>query len=425
MHVAYIHQHFSTTRGATGTRSYEWSQRLLAAGHRVTMICGAYEPGDSGTSESAHRRVSESNIDGIRVLRVAEPYGNRMGFARRVWAFGRFAQTAERLAASLDADLVLATSTPLTVGIPGKNGARKLGVPFVFEVRDLWPELPIAMGVIRNPLLKWYLRRMERNIYRAARHVIALAPGIREGVASTGYPRHRISMIPNGCDLDLFIPSREPLSDERFGAAGDFRLVYAGAHGAANGLDAVLDAAAELKRRGIGGIRFVFIGDGGQRERLMERSRKDGLQDLTSWVRSIPKEELARILPRMDVGLMILRNVPAFYQGTSPNKFFDYLAGGLPVLNNYPGWLAGMIEQNRCGVVVPPDDPAALAEAIVRLRASSAERKEMGLAARSLAEREFSRDVLGSRFVEVLERVHREHLETRVAGALSAAPIGR
>ncbi len=404
MHVAYIHQHFSTKRGATGTRSYEMSRRLIAAGHRVTMICGAFELGDTGSSSTNVERVTESNVDGIRVLRVNEPYANKMGFARRVMAFGRFARAAEKLVSRLDADLVFATSTPLTVGLPGKKGSRRLGVPFVFEVRDLWPELAIAMGVVRNPLLKWYLRRMERRIYFAAKHIIALAPGIAEGIARTGYPADRITMIPNSCDLDLFRLSNEPLIDERFGNHDDFRLVFTGAHGRANGLDAVLDAAAVLKRRGVTGVRFVFIGEGGHRERLIERSRREGLDELTRWVKSMPKEELARILPRMDVGLMILKNVPSFYFGTSPNKFFDYISCGLPVLNNYPGWLAGMIEEHGCGAAVPPDDPRAFADAVIRMREERETLKSMGLMARQLAEREFSRDVLGARFVEVLER---------------------
>lgn len=402
MHVAYIHQHFSTQKGATGTRSYEMSRRLLAAGHRVTMVCGAFELGGGGEISNTER-VSESEIDGIRVLRVNEPYANRMGFYQRIQAFGRFARAATKIVSRLDADLVFATSTPLTVGIPGMKAARRLGVPFVFEVRDLWPELPIALGIVKNPLLKWYTRRLERKIYFAADHIIALAPGIREGVTATGYPVEKTSMIPNSCDLDLFKPSDEALNDARFGPADEFRLIFTGAHGLANGLDAVLNAAAELKRRGVRGIRFVFLGEGGQRDRLMQRSKEMGLDDLTVWIKAIPKTELARVLPRMDVGLMILKNVPSFYFGTSPNKFFDYIACGIPVLNNYPGWLSGLITENKCGVAVPPDDPVAFADAVLKLRDNPDACREMGRKGRILAETQFSRDVLGAQFVKVLE----------------------
>lgn len=406
MHVAYIHQHFSTRRGATGTRSYEMALRLLRRGHRVTMICGAYEAGDQIADKQ--RRVVEEDIDGIRVLRVAEPYGNRMGFTRRVLAFGRFARTATQLVRGLDADLVFATSTPLTVGIPGMNGARRLHVPFVFEVRDLWPELAIALGVVRSPWLKWYTRRLERNIYSAAQRIIALAPGIKDGICRTGYSPDRVTIIPNASDLDLFRPASDKTLDERFGGPDEFRLVFTGAHGLANGLDAVLDAALELKRRGVKGIRLVFIGEGNQRARLIARCKSDGTDALITWLSAIPKTELAAVLPRMHVGMMVLKNVPSFYYGTSPNKFFDYIAAGLPVVNNYPGWLADLIHEHDCGVVVPPNDAAAFADAIIRLRDAQYDLPGMGRRGRQLAERSFSRELLGEQFVDWLEGAQRD-----------------
>ncbi|MFQ5807881.1 MAG: glycosyltransferase family 4 protein, partial [Phycisphaerae bacterium] len=310
MHVAYIHQHFTTPTGYSGTRSYEMSQRLLRARHRVTMIAGAgsasnlrFDPG---------KRVTEQEVDGIHVLGVSEPYANVMTYARRILAFGRFARTATRLVRSLDADLVFATSTPLTVGLPGMKGAKALGVPFVFEVRDLWPELPIVLGIVKNPLLVWYLKRMERRIYQAAHRIVALSPGVRDGICRTGYPAERVTMIPNSADTTLFRPAADKRLDARFGPPEDFRLVFTGAHGPANGLDAVLDAAVVLRRRNVRGIRFVFIGWGRERERLIQRSRSDGTIDTISWLKAMPKRELAAILPRMDVGMMILKNVPAF-----------------------------------------------------------------------------------------------------------------
>lgn len=407
MHVAYIHQHFSTRDGSTGTRSYEMAQRLMAAGHRVTMICGVNDNTVRVFGDAAG--IREMEIDGIRVICIAEPYSNAMGFARRVLSFGRFARAAARVVGRLDADLVFATSTPLTVGLPGMKGARKLGVPFVFEVRDLWPDIPIAIGIVRNPVLKWYLRRMERRIYFAAERIVALSAGMKEGIGRTGYPANRVAVIPNAADLDLFRPDPQPLVDERFGPPGDFRLVFTGAHGLANGLDAVLDAAAELKRRGVKGIRFVFIGKGGQKDRLMARCRLEGLDELTSWVDSVPKAELARLVPRMDVGMMVLKNLPAFYYGTSPNKFFDYLASGIPVLNNYPGWLADLIREHRCGLAVPPDDPPAFADAVLWLRDHRDEAQQMGRRGRQLAEERFSRDRLGRQFLETLEAARVSH----------------
>ena len=243
MHVIYIHQHFGTRQAADATRSYEMSQGLIRAGHRVSLICGLSDRNADVLNHS--QRVSETLVDGIHVHCIAEPYAAGMSFYRRLWAFRNFAVQAAHVASSLKGDLVFATSTPLSVGIPGMKAARKLGVPFVFEVRDLWPELAIAMGVLKNPLLIWYARRLELKIYRSAARIIALSPGMRAGIIDTGYPSERVTMIPNGCDLDLFRPNSEPLNDERFGAPDDFRLVFTGAHGLANGLDAVLDAAVE------------------------------------------------------------------------------------------------------------------------------------------------------------------------------------
>jgi glycosyltransferase involved in cell wall biosynthesis len=404
MHVAYIHQHFSTRTGSAGTRSYELSRCLLDAGHRVTLISGANPRCDVAIDPDG--RLTRSNVDGICVLAIAESYSNVMGAARRALSFSRFARKAYRAVQDLDADLVFATSTPLTVGIPGMKGAKRLNVPFVFEVRDLWPEGPIAAGALKNPLIKWYLRWLERRIYRAAQWIVALSPGIVEGVCRTGYPRERISMIPNAADNDLFHPTEESLDDERFGPRDDLHLVFTGAHGLANGLDAVLDTVAELKARREKGVRFVFIGEGSQKDRLIKRAEQEGLAPWISWIPSMPKESLAQILPRMNVGMMILKNVPAFYYGTSPNKFFDYIASGLPVLNNYPGWLAQMIEEHDCGLAVPPDDPGAFASAVVWMRDHRPELRAMGMRARSLAETRFDRLTLGRQFVTLLEHVY-------------------
>lgn len=407
MHVIYIHQHFATKAGATGTRSYEWSQRLLAAGHQVTMICGEYAPGGLRGGTSAG--VREHTVDGIRVLQIPEYYENRMGMLRRALAFGRFARAATRLIRTLQGDLVFATSTPLTVGVPGMKGARHLGVPFVFEVRDAWPEMLVSSGLLKNPLMIRYGLYLEKKIYRAAQHIVALSPGIRDTIIRTGYPSERISMIPNASDVDMFKPEGQSLDDDpRFGPPGSFRVVFTGAHGYLNGLDAVLDAAAELLRRGERDIQFVFIGTGRERDRLMQRSRQEGLDPICRWIEPMPKAELTAVLPRMDVGLMVLINAPVMHYGTSPNKFFDYIACGLPVVNNYPGWLAGLIAQHECGKAVPPGDAAAFADALIWLRDHPAARAVMGQNARGLAEQQFSRELLGTQFVRLLEHVHAE-----------------
>ena len=406
MHIAYIHQHFQTPQDKGGTRSYEMSLRLIAVGHRVTVVSGAMEgAGERVGLEGDGKTV---NIDGIDVHYINEPYENRMSFWQRVAVFRRFAKKAERIVEQVRPDLIFATSTPLTVGEPARKAAQRLKVPFVFEVRDLWPELPIAMGIIRNPLLIGYLKHMERRIYRAARHCIALSPGMKDGIVETGYPAERVTIIPNAADLARFKPNRSLPRDEWLGDLACCRFVFSGAHGEANGLDALIDAAIALKARAESGIQFICIGYGKLKPRLIERARAAGLGDMIIWCGPVPKQRLAALLPTFDVGLMLLKNVPAFYRGTSPNKFFDYIASGLPVLNNYPGWLADMITQEDFGRVVPPDDAEAFADACIWFRDNSAARIAMGGRARAYAKREHSRDRRADQFIATLERVHRE-----------------
>ncbi len=400
MRVIYIAQHFSRPDGAGSLRVYHFTRRLVEAGHSVVVVTGP----SFGEGGSADNRVAEESVDGVRIVRIDESYSTMMSIPRRLRAFGSFAATATKLVRRMDADLVFATSTPLTTGIPGALGARKLDVPFVFEVRDLWPAFAVEMGIITNRGVIAAAQRLERWLYGSAERIIALAPGIKEGVCATGYNPDRVAMIPNGCDLGIFVPSDAPLQDPRFGEESDLRLIFAGSHGVANGLDAVLDAAVVLKKRREKGIRFIFVGRGRERDRLMRRSSDESLDEsLVSWIDPMPKLELAALMPRFDVGMMILANVPGFYQSTSPNKFFDYIASGLPVLNNYPGWIADEITSNQCGIGVPPDDAEALAEAVVWMRDNRSSLEQMGKRARLLGERKFSRDLLAKRFVANLE----------------------
>jgi glycosyltransferase involved in cell wall biosynthesis len=258
---------------------------------------------------------------------------------------------------------------------------------------------------MKNPLLLGGMSALEWLAYRASDACIGLSPGIVAGVRRRAKANHPIALIPNGADLELFRPGRR--AELRLDGVGptDFVAAFTGAHGVANGLDAVLDAAAVLRKQGRSNIKLAFIGDGGVKNRLVERARREGL-DNCLFFPPIRKLLLAELTGRLDCGLMILANVPAFYYGTSPNKFFDYLAAGLPIVNNYPGWLADLIQQNGCGVTVAPDDPSALAAALAALANSPDQRRQMGARARQFAEREFAREKLAAEFVEFLTRTH-------------------
>jgi glycosyltransferase involved in cell wall biosynthesis len=401
MHILYLHQHFSTPAGSTGIRSYEMARALLARGHKVTMLCGSYRGAVTGLGGEFVRGVRRGQVDGIEVVEIDCAYANAMGFTQRAMVFLKFALKSTRIALTENYDLVFATTTPLTAGIPAIVARWLRGKRFVFEVRDLWPELPKAMGVITNPVVLWAMGVLEWVSYRSAHRLIGLSPGMVEGIARLGVTRERIAMIPNGCDMELFNEAGEAWRPE--GVAEDVLMaVYAGTHGRANGLDAVLDAAAVLKAHGRDDIRIVLIGDGKLRPELMARAEREGLNNVL-FLPPVNKAKLAGLMKATDVGLQLLANVPAFYYGTSPNKFFDYLASGVPPLTNYPGWVAELITNNQCGFAVPPATPLAFANALEQAANDRAMLRKMASNARALATKEFTRSTLAAQFADWLE----------------------
>lgn len=401
MKFLYFHQHFSTPKGSTGTRSYEMARALVVRGHQVTMVCGSYGGGETGISSAfaGGRRTGE--VDGIDVIEFDLAYSNSDGFLRRAWLFLKFAGRSVGIALREKYDVVFATTTPLTAGIPGIFARWLRRKPFVFEVRDLWPELPREMGVITNPLVLGAMSVLEWASYRSATRCVGLSPGIVDGIARLGVPRERIALIPNGCDLNIFSADQESWRPVGVGR-DDLLAAFTGTHGIANGLDAVLDAAAVLKRRARNDIKLVLVGQGKLKPELQARAGHEGLDNVVFHA-PVSKTKLAGLMAGTDVGMQILANVPAFYYGTSPNKFFDYIASGLPVLNNYPGWLAEMIRKEGCGFAVPPDDPAAFADALEQAADDRKALRVMGKNGRKLAVREFDRRILSDRFVKWLE----------------------
>lgn len=401
MRVLYFHQHFTTPQGASGIRSYEMARRLLARGHQVTMVCGSSGVGKTGLDIPFKKGVRRGFVDGIEVIELDLPYSNSDSFVKRGFTFLKFAFRSILLVFKENYDLVFATTTPLTAGVPGILARWLRGKPFVFEVRDLWPELPKAMGVIKNPLVLWAMSVLEWSSYRSAHRVIGLSPGIVDGIVKCGVTRSKIALIPNGCDFNIFAHGVEPWKPHQVGD-GDLLAVFAGTHGLANGLDAILDAAAELKRRKRADIKMVLIGGGKIKPHLMARAASENLDNII-FLEPVNKARLAGLMARTDIGLQVLANVPAFYYGTSPNKFFDYISASLPVLCNYPGWMAEMIKSNGCGFAVEPESPSSFADALEKAADDRELLRAMGGRGRLLAEREFDRTKLSNKFVDWLE----------------------
>ncbi|TGE75707.1 glycosyltransferase WbuB [Pseudoalteromonas sp. KS88] len=397
MNILYFHQHFSTPSGSTGIRSYEMAQRLLKHNHQVTMVCGSYGGGETGLTTDFVKGRREGVVDGINIIEFDLAYSNADGLVKRAGTFLKFALKSIGIALTHKYDVVFATTTPLTAGIPGIFARWLRGKPFVFEVRDLWPELPKEMGVITNPLVLAAMSALEWCSYRSAHRCIGLSPGIVEGIKKRGVKASKVEIVPNGCDLTIF--ADEVTAWRPDGVANtDLMAVFTGTHGQANGLDAALNAAVELKKRGRDDIKLVLVGQGKLKESLQARAKQEGLDNVI-FHPPVNKSKLAELMKGADIGLQLLANIPAFYYGTSPNKFFDYISAGLPVLNNYPGWLAGMIKENNCGYAIEPDNAFAFADALEDAANKKELLPEMGERAQALAKRDFNRHNLADKWV--------------------------
>ena len=400
MRVLYLHQFFATRDSSLGLiRSYEFARRLVEQGHQVTMVTSS-----SRLPEEYDRRVFvQGEVDGIRVRSMRVRYSNYMGHLRRIGSFVLFTIGATWLAVTAGKhDVAFATSTPLTVGIPGWIAAALTRTPFVFEVRDLWPEAAIQMGALkRGSVVARLAKALERFLYRRAVSVIALSPGMAEGVVAEGIDPTRVHMIPNCSDLDLFHPGPKDASlVERFGLTGRFVVGYAGAVGPTNALeDNVPEAARTLASRGRSDVIFLLAGEGKSTPELARRTRD---LDNVRMIGAQPKRNVPAITRTADLLLTIFADVPILATN-SPNKFFDALASGRPVLVNQDGWMRELVESNDAGVYVPAGDGVAMADAIQALADDPERVARQGRNARLLAEREFGRDEQAQRFIDVLE----------------------
>lgn len=399
MNVLYLHQHFATRAGTGGTRSYEFSQHLLQRGHTVTMVAGRRQGGGYGMER-------HQQIDGIDVICCGSWYSNRLSPLRRLWSFARFtfgACTLRTKKLGNRPDVVFATSTPLTIGIPGVLLARRLRVPLVFEVRDLWPEAPIGMGVLKNPVVIRLARALERWIYRNARHVIALSPGMAGGVQRGGVVAEHISTIPNASDVELFTPEhRDRAHLEPWGVGSEFVAIHAGSMGAANGLMYVVEAAKILAQRKVDGIRILIAGDGGTRPKLESKVAEYGLTNVT-FMGSLQRHDMGNIVPSCDAAITSFLPLEIL-KTNSPNKLFDGLSSGIPNIVNSAGWTKELVERANAGLYVDATQPAELADALIRLQENPGAAAEMGRNARSLACEKFDRAKLATEFVGVLEQ---------------------
>jgi glycosyltransferase involved in cell wall biosynthesis len=402
MRVVYLYQYFKTRDGYGSTRAYEFASRLRHKGHEVLIITSTARIPEAAQGERRGGSFTVS-IEGLDILAICSSYSSRMGFVRRVLEFLRFAiRSSLAVLRTPRPDLILASSTPLTIAIPALVGRIFRRIPLVFEVRDLWPEVPRGMGVVRSPILYSLARGLARLTYRKSRRIIALSPGMREGILRYGIPGERVVVIPNGSDLDLFRPGIDGTAlRRRLGIAeGTFLIVHPGAMGIVNGLDFLLPVCRILESE-LPRALVYLIGDGLQRPHLQQRAEELRLVNLR-FLDPVSKAEMPEWLAAADLGLMLIKRIPIL-EMNSANKFFDYAAAGLPCLMNYGGWKADLLRRYEAGRALETDDPEEFASAIVEFAADPDRLGAAGRGARRMAEAEFDRDRQFAEFLRVLE----------------------
>jgi glycosyltransferase involved in cell wall biosynthesis len=404
--VIYLHQYFNTPNMPGSTRSFEMARRLVSKGHVVHMITSVRD-GNSGR-ESGWRTTIEG---GVIVHWLPVDYRNSMGFFRRLWAFVKFAIFASVKASTLKGDLVFATSTPLTIVIPGLIASTLRRVPLVFEVRDLWPDVPIAMGVLKNPIGKFLARRLEMTAYRRSAQVVALAPGMRDDIIAKGIDATKITVIPNGCDLGIFGCDLSELVRELRDVTtwlGSRKLVfYGGAVGRLNGVEYLVDVAAAMRRTDPE-VRFLVIGEGAEWGLVECRARELGVLNANFFMKSsLPKDQLAVWLAASDMALALISAPRVLWKDAVQNKFFDALAAGKPVGCNFSGFQSQVAVEHGVGFIFPSNDAESAARVMRGLLQDEDWLNGVAVRARSLAAGQFNRDLLASRLEEVLTRAAR------------------
>jgi glycosyltransferase involved in cell wall biosynthesis len=389
MKVLYIHQYFKTPAEGGAIRSYYLAKGLVEHGIEVELITAHNKP-----------QAETTMIDGIKVHYLPVFYDNEQGFIKRVYAFYKFMRLARKKAKEIEhVDVCYATSTPLTIGLSALKIKQDKEIPYVFEVRDLWPEAPFQMGVIKNRYLKKYLKYLEKQVYKNASQIVALSPGIKEQI-DLEQPGKPVTVIPNMSDIEFFVPEEKLLElEELFQVKDKFVISYFGTMGLANHLEYLLAAANEALKVDLP-VQFFIIGMGSQLERLKYLVKHFGLTN----VRFLPfqnKFNLKRVLNITDAAYVSFARKPIL-ETNSPNKFFDALAAGKMIITNTKGWVKDIVENNDCGFYYDPDEPKNFVNLI---KAFIEEKQRLQLSqdnSRTVAETQFAKSAQVKKLINLL-----------------------
>ena len=406
MHILLIHQAFAALDEPGGTRHHEFARTLAAQGHRVTVIASpvSYLTGGKNPPFTIHPSPDENQ--NITILRAYTYSALHKSFVHRVFVFVSFMTSSFFIGLGVkNVDVIWGTSPPIFQGVTAWMLARLKHIPLLFEVRDLWPTFAIAVGVLRNPILIKLSFWLERFLYRRADRVMVNSPGYLTHVTERG--ARCVELVPNGADPEMFDPGNDGLAFRSANHLEDkFVVLYAGAHGLSNDLGVVLEAAKLLRDVVVTSeITVIFLGDGKEKPALQKQATGMGLNNVL-FLPPVPKTEMGEVLAGADACLAILKPIEE-YKTTYPNKVFDYMAAGRPVILAIDGAIREVVEAAECGVFAQPGNPSALAEAIRKLSANKHEARKMGLRGRKYLEEHFSRAVIAEKLLEVLKSMSR------------------
>lgn len=395
MRIVYFYQYFATSKGSWGTRVYEFSRNWVAEGHEVTVVSAIYSKSDL----HAEKLLETQYHDGIRVKVINVLIDNKKSIPQRIAAFFKYTFFSSWYALTLPADVVIASSGPITVGLPGLVARYLRGRKLVFEARDLWPSGAVELGIIRNPILVKMAYWFERKCYEASRHIITLSPGMADDI-NRRYGLNKQTSVTNAANITLFsapVSGITPFTGRKY-------AVYTGNIGDVNNSGWLLDGARELKQQGRDDILIVLIGEGQLREKLEQQAVEEGIKNFVR-LGLMPKEELVAYVQQSLVSLVPLKGKPVL-DTSSPNKFFESLAAGVPVVQNTNGWMKEFLDFYQVGFTIAPNNARGLADLLIRLSDDSETLREMGLRGKRLAKRYFDKDVLAAKMLDVLKHVH-------------------
>jgi glycosyltransferase involved in cell wall biosynthesis len=401
--VLYVSQYFVSADQPGGVRHWQHTRALADAGHDVSVVTSYVQHKEREVPEEYRgKRVVREESDGLTIYRTYATPGYGRDLRSRLANYTTFASwSMVAMMRATRPDVVVASSPPLPAAAAAAAVAKGRRVPFVLEVRDLWPDSAVAMGMLQDGPTVQAAARLEAALYAQATRIIALTEGIRDGVLAKGVSPGKVRLVTNGIDLDIvdeapMVPVDLP--------PDPFVAMYVGAHGTYSSLGTVLDAAELLLSDPA--ILFVLVGGGDQKEALLEDAAARGLHNVR-FVDPIPKREVPSWLARADACILPYQDRELF-AGALPNKTFDYLASGAPLVVAAPrGELTRLVLDGECGVVVPPEDPGAMANAIAALAADRARAQALGANGARLVRSDYDRAALAARFVETVESVAR------------------